>query len=298
MTGVMVFGRVALVLAAVSLVTTTVTATESVQTTCFIDTAPSAATASADDDAVPPHRYYGPSNAFLGANCIQFHLVDTARNATMFRLHHGEVIDNYFAKGRPVAVRVDVLAIPYSAGGCGMRLFYNGDGGVVGEERERYVPTRPYAFGGVDHVAAPDGKSSLRLVPLVSLGQYGNHTFTAILVDKYGLDRAKSTITVSVVTEQQQHSYNNGQPQQELFMDAPEREAFLRRITILHDNNRAAAVSHGGDADDDGSSSSAIMMMRSTNRHHRLVPSQRRVRLAGLPVKYFLHRSNRRKSSP
>jgi hypothetical protein len=296
MTGVMVCGWVAMVLAAVSLATaTTATAAESAQTACFVDTPPSAASTTSANDAAPPHNSYnGPSSALFREDCIQFHLVDTARNATMFRLHHGEVIENYFAKGRAVAIRVDVLAMPYSA--SGMRLLYNGGSVVVGEELERYVPARPFAFGGVDPVAVPDGGDpSLCLVPLLSLGQYGNHTFTAILVDDDGIDRAQSTITVSVVTEKQQDSYNNGQPQQQLFMDAPEREAFLRRIIRHNGKNRAAAACDGGD---DGSSSAIMMMRHQTNRHHRVVPSQRRVRLAGLPVKYFLHRSKRRRSSP
>lgn len=262
----MVFGSVAVVLVVVA-VSVVVAATAESPTTRY-EGAPS----STSTDSALSHRCM-PSKEEEG---IQFYLVDTTSNTTLFRLYNGEKIDNYFLKGKPVAVRVDVLAMPL---GHGIRLVYN-VGGL--EQLERYITAKPFAFGGSSVDPSANDESPSRLLPLSWLAQFGSHTFTAILLDEHGFVRGSSSITISVVPE-------TSLPGHSLFMHAPEREAFLQRIVQI--NVAAAARSSCGSIGDDGSSA---IVRRGRKNPHRAMPLQRRVRLAGLPLKYVLRSRNRK----
>lgn len=130
---------------------------------------------------------------------IYFYLVDTTTNATLFRLRRGEEIENFFLKGQPVSVRVDVLCDSVSA----MRLIVN-DGAIV-----RYTTIRPFSFGGT--------MSNSIFLPLRTLQVYGEHSLAAIPIDENGNEGEKETISISVV---------RNIPRRDLFMDSPERLLF------------------------------------------------------------------------
>jgi hypothetical protein len=255
---VMIFGLVTTLVAAacISFVTA---ALDSSAATNVVGSPSASSTNNALQRIMPPNE-----------NSVHFYLVDTTSNATLFRLHDGEEVDNYFLKGIPVSVRVDVREKTRHI--LGVRLIYNGGGNL-----ERVITSRPFAFGGTAAVA-DDG---FRLLPLPWLGQFGRHTFTAILVDEQGFDFANQTITISVVPE----TIPSGHHQ--LFMDAPERDAFFQRLLQSSGVTGRSSTS---------SSSNESVVMNNARKNYRIAPLPRRVRLGSLSLKHFL-RSRKRKSS-
>jgi hypothetical protein len=262
---VMVFGLVAPLVAAVC-VSFVAAALESSAATNIVGS-PSASSTNNAWQHLPPND-----------NWVYFYLVDTTSNATLFRLHDGEKVDNYFLKGIPVSVRVDVRErtrhVPT------IRLIYNGGGTLEGVT----TMSRPLAFGGTAAAMPADGFRFL--LPLPWLGQFGRHTFTAILVDEYGFDFVNHTITISVVPETIPPGHHH---HHQLFMDAPERNVFLQRLL----QSRSGAT---GRCSTTSSNSNGSVVKNSVRKSHRIAPSPRRVRLGSLSLKHFL-RSRKRKRS-